>query len=79
MLDIQRYIDEAKTIKAVRAYMVRNYQDNLDDNGAINATALAEDAVWNSGLLDGDVLDDESHWVWDEALYVTEMMEIGNG
>lgn len=36
------------------------------------ATALAEGAVHDAKLLPDSVLDDETHWIWDEALLAKE-------
>ena len=45
---------------------MRTYAHEYD-----SATALAEATVDN-GLLEEEVLNDETHWVWDEALKAKE-------
>lgn len=57
------------TPAAVRKWMIANAGNHYDNRtGEYNATSLAEEAaaVFDQDYLDGP-LDDETHWIWEEA------------
>lgn len=58
-------------------WMQRNVGDNMQEATPweVNTTALAEDCANNSGLVDPNVLDDETHIIWDAAADVGDWYE----
>lgn len=62
--------------RKVKTWMKSNVKDALFDNGwEVNCTQLVEDAVFYSGLLTEEVLNDEAHFAWDLAVQVAEWYE----
>lgn len=58
----------------VRSWMQKNRSEHEDRRtGEVNATSLAEAAAMEFSLNEtGGPLDDETHWIWEEAASVAE-------
>lgn len=67
-------------INQVRDFMYDGVEDFVDPaTGRINTTFMAETAAYESGAFSDEeadaALDDETHWIWEIALEVTDWIE----
>ncbi len=63
-------MDVLSTTK-IKKWMETNIQESIEFEES-NATKLAEDFCWNSGLAEEEWLDQADHIVWEVAMDVSE-------